>query len=66
MDYLETISVASFVMGGFSLIIGVFLSILGPDFGFINTNILFYFGFGLWIFFWVIAIGVKSYSKQLK
>ncbi len=63
MNYWENISLASFIMGGISLIIGIFLSFtfysVGSPFG----NQVFEFGAGLLLFFWVIAIGIVSYKK---
>ena len=63
MNYHEAISLSAFLMGGLSLIFGIFESII--MFGTLSyvANTVFYAGFGLWMFFWAIAIGVKSYSK---
>ena len=64
MNYLESISLSAFIMGGISLIFAIFESIIimGGNLSY-SANTVFYAGFGLWMFFWAIAIGVKSYSR---
>lgn len=63
MDYSDAISLASFVLGGVSLIAGIFLSLSIFSMGLTGGNPVFEFGFGLFVLFWVIAIGIRSYSK---
>ena len=70
MNLLEGISLSSFILGGISMIVGLFLSMY-PNFysftsGYYDGNIMFYSGAGLMIFFWAIAIGIASYSKVRK
>ncbi len=67
MSYHEAISLSAFLMGGLSLIFGIFESIImdGTSLSYL-ANTVFYAGFGLWMFFWAIAIGVESYSKHTR
>ena len=66
MNYLESISLSAFVLGGVSLAFGIFLTIYFSAVDLSAANPTFYAGVVLWIAFWVIAIGVKSYSKTVK
>ncbi len=63
MNYWENISVASFILGGISLMVGIFLSFYFYSIGSLFGNQVFEFGAGLLLFFWVIAIGIVSYKK---
>lgn len=66
MDHLETVSVVSFILGGVSLILGVFLSSYLYSAVSILGSSSFYSGAGLLIFFWAISIGLWSYRNDLK
>lgn len=63
MKFLESISLASFILGGMSLIIGSFFPYFFISGNYVNTFNVFEDGVGLLIFFWTIAIGIASYSK---
>ena len=64
MDYIDAISLSAFILGGISIIMGVFLSIMSSSIGLISTNAIFEAGFIFWVFFWVVAIGIRSYYKE--
>lgn len=63
MNYWENISLASFILGGISFVTGIFYSFYLYSIGSVFGNEVFYFGAGLLLFFWVIAIGIHSYKK---
>lgn len=66
MDYLDAISVSSFILGGIALIEGLFLNFFLSPIDPSASNLQAEFTFGLWIFFWVIAIGVRSLSRNAR
>ncbi len=66
MNYQESISLSAFIMGGFSLMFGIFGSIIMSSSNVNMANAVFYAGTILWMVFWAIAIGVISYSKFSK
>ena len=70
MEYLEALSVASFIIGGVSVVCGFFLAIILSSTGSYLGNSLagtaFSFGMGLVIFFWIMAYVILPKSKGLQ
>ena len=63
MEYLEALSVASFIIGGVSVVCGFFLAIILNSTGLYLGNTAFSFGMGLVIFFWIMAYVILPKSK---